>query len=494
MNISPVLLKKLDVIQNMALRIISGAMCTTPINNMEAETCIQPLCIRRLFATEKFCLKVLAINNDIVSSRICLPEVLQSSLQTTPYVSAADILNSQYPLITRVMGFVTDLSGNMHKSQLWPVYECKYEALICKLNVDTSFILDEIDFKEYCSNKTNSLYLYTDGSKSLNSVKSGYYDPQNKTTKCFNLDQNCSIYTAEAYAIYQTLMYVQNLNNIEQYNEIIIVSDSKSVLLSLQNFSFNYKVNYIVYKIRNIVYNLNINVTFKWVPSHRGIKGNEVVDKAVNSNHDEDHSNICKIPFTDLYTNLKNDKRRLWNEYYKDVSKMKGRWYAEIQKELPIKPWYHNHKDANERKYITTINRLRFGHCQTPAHLHRMKITDNNKCTYCEADGADLTHIIMRCPKFNMQRLALVADIREALNTEEEENETTNTSASDALEETVESVDSNLMSMPDLPAQIMTADTCHPRNAVPRRVQDILANQKLYKCLFNFISTTVEQI
>ncbi|XP_045490170.1 uncharacterized protein LOC123690576 [Pieris rapae] len=240
------------------------------------------------------------------------------------------------------------------------LYECKYEALICKLNVDTSFILDERDFKEYCSNKTNTLYLYTDGSKSLNSVKSGYYDPQNKTTKCFKLDQNCSINTAEAYAIYQTLIYIQNLNNIEQYNEIIIVSDSK------------------MYKIRNIVYNLNVNVIFKWVPSHRGIKGNEVVDKIVNSNHDDDHRDICKIPFTDLYMNLKNNKRQLWNEYYKDISKSKGRWYAEIQKELPIKPWSHNHKDANERKYITIINRLRFGHCQTPAHLHRMKIIDNN--------------------------------------------------------------------------------------------------------------------
>ena len=51
-------LKALDRVQNQALRIITGAMKSTPIREMEKVTGIQPLCQRRegkiLMLTEKY--------------------------------------------------------------------------------------------------------------------------------------------------------------------------------------------------------------------------------------------------------------------------------------------------------------------------------------------------------------------------------------------------------------------------------------------------------
>lgn len=56
MNAKSTLLKKLDVIQNIGLRLICGAMRSTPINSLEIETCIPPLVLRRLMLAERFLL------------------------------------------------------------------------------------------------------------------------------------------------------------------------------------------------------------------------------------------------------------------------------------------------------------------------------------------------------------------------------------------------------------------------------------------------------
>ncbi|RVE51889.1 hypothetical protein evm_003509 [Chilo suppressalis] len=81
MNTNVSLLRKLDIIQNRALRIITGAMCSTPINAMEAESCIVPLKIRRLQIVMKFCLKLLASDNNLVLSRILPSQNLPAKVE-----------------------------------------------------------------------------------------------------------------------------------------------------------------------------------------------------------------------------------------------------------------------------------------------------------------------------------------------------------------------------------------------------------------------------
>lgn len=80
-NAKPNLLKKLDIIQNIALRIILGAMGSTPINAMEVESCIEPLTIRRLGTATKHCIKVLTIKNSIAAATLHLPQELCSTCQ-----------------------------------------------------------------------------------------------------------------------------------------------------------------------------------------------------------------------------------------------------------------------------------------------------------------------------------------------------------------------------------------------------------------------------
>lgn len=449
MNASVSSLRKLDVIQNMGLRVISGAMRSTPIVSMEIENCIPPLAMRRLQLAERFCLKELCSNNAVVINNVLYPEAV-SQLFHESNISANALVSGVLPEISTIMTHVKNLTKDICVNNKWPVYKCPYDSLINYLDIhcDLNSIKNKFDFLEFISTKSNFYVIYTDGSKTATSVKAAYYDTQNKITQCTKLDNNCSIFTAESYAILSALTFVNN--DVNSVN-ILIVSDSKSVLTALCNSNLAFKTNYIIFKIKDMLQNMRQtkHVEFVWVPSHSGILGNEVVDLATRQEHDEDHSQILKVPFTDYYHLFKSNSRRMWKEYWDIIIETKGKWYAEIQQDLPIAPWYNDFKYCG-RKFITVINRLRFGHCLVPAHLHRLKIISENCCKFCSKPNGDINHIIFECEVFNIQRLLLVSDI-------------------------IDIAEQNSIS-------------------VPRRIQDLLSNVAFFKPVFKFISDTVEKI
>ncbi|KAI8420096.1 hypothetical protein MSG28_008678 [Choristoneura fumiferana] len=390
MNASCTLLKKLDVIQNMGLRVISGAMRTTPINTMEIENCIPPLSLRRLQLAERFCLKELSCENNVVLDRVIHPPEITQSAEI-PRITANTLISGMLPEIPTIMTHTKNLTRNMYTCNKWPIYKCPYNILLSYLNIKCHLdsVKNKFDFLEFLNEKHDYYILYTDGSKGEH-VKAAYYDPQMKSTNCYKIPDICSIFTAESWAILEALKYVySNVNNVN----ILIVSDSKSVLTTLCNSNLKYKQNFIVYRVKEMIVKLGKNVEFVWVPSHIGITGNEIVDQATRCDHDEDLTESFKVPFTDYYHLFKMSSKRIWKEYWDITTETKGKWYAELQQNLPTAPWYYGFRYTN-RKFITCINRMRSGHCLVPAHLNRMKIIADDKCTYCLKENADKTRYI----------------------------------------------------------------------------------------------------
>lgn len=189
------------------------------------------------------------------------------------------------------------------------------------------------------------------------------------------------------------------------------------------------------------------------LPSHSGISGNEIVDIAARLDQYEDQSQILKVPFTDYYRLFKEFTRQLWKDYWKITLEIKGKWYAEIQKELPSKPWYNNLQNVS-RSYITMISRMRLGHCLTPAHLNRIHVYNNSRCSHCGVDNADLDHIILRCSTFKLQRLILVSEISDISDNNDSER----------------------------------------HQSVPRSVQELLSNKNYFSALYKYICNTVGKI
>lgn len=83
------------------------------------------------------------------------------------------------------------------------------------------------------------------------------------------------------------------------------------------------------------------------------------------------------------------------NKCWQDSLKQKGFSYSRVESSFPNKKWFTDLEFVN-RKYITTMIRMRTGHCLTSAHLYKINIKDNPNCE-CGLEES-LDHIFFECP------------------------------------------------------------------------------------------------
>lgn len=382
--ISPSLYRKLEVMQNKGLRIITGAICSTPINSLEIESGICPIDVRIKYLSEKFYCKILA--------------------------------NRQYLYMYRDNMLLQGLGYSEIKNLCQHIdHKDQWDFSTLDIQLTVPFVCKKIiknndDFLQFVhTEKSNYRRIYTDGSKTCDSTKAAYYDSTAKFGRCFPLDQNASIFTAEVYAIYTALQYIRG---IENSTEFLIVTDSLSSLSCLENPKIAYKNNVYITRIRELLHAMkNKKIEFIWVPSHSGITGNELVDSLMKIRTPDtiqvQSQFVPSVPMSDYFSMIKVRMFDHWSRDWEYTRQYKGKWYAEIQKNIPIKPWYFK-LDSPTRKFITTMNRLRFGHGKFPAHLKRINIKSSPACEHCSCEEANLDHLILHCPAFNIQRLILI--------------------------------------------------------------------------------------
>lgn len=103
--------------------------------------------------------------------------------------------------------------------------------------------------------------VFTDGSKYEQSSACGFITDGNIFK--FKLHNISSIFTCEALAILETLKYIDSLET----NEILIITDSLSVLTALANKISSHNI---IQKIQALYYELTKikQIQFLWVPSH----------------------------------------------------------------------------------------------------------------------------------------------------------------------------------------------------------------------------------
>ena len=92
-----------------------------------------------------------------------------------------------------------------------------------------------------------------------------------------SLPREASIFLAEAHAVSMVLTVIEELDG----QWFVIVSDSKSVLKTMQNIRNNHPLcRKMMHVIRQLQNRANKSMEICWVPSHIGIPGNEDADEA----------------------------------------------------------------------------------------------------------------------------------------------------------------------------------------------------------------------
>jgi hypothetical protein len=130
------------------------------------------------------------------------------------------------------------------------------------------------------------------------------------------------------------------------------------------------------------------NVTFFWVPSHFGIKGNENADAAAKAALQIPISPEERIPYTDLKSFIRTYFLRIWQD----------RWnQTPFNKLQLIKPKLGETKMGNvtSRREEVSLHRARIGHTYL-THSYLLKHEPCPDCSFCMCP-LTVQHILVDC-------------------------------------------------------------------------------------------------
>lgn len=221
---------------------------------------------------------------------------------------------------------------------------------------------------------------YTDGSVKEDQVGCGIKGDNIEIA--IQMNKMCTIFSAESRAMLETLNQIQ-----EDGTPNIIFTDSASCLEALEKGESKHPW------IANIRTNANKKkVTFCWIPSHVGIKGNEEADKLAEMGRTS-RTTVTEVPSHDIIEWYKT--RTIWTN--------DAEWRVNSSSFLRMtKPTTLRWRDQRNAKNQRILTRLRIGHTWL-SHGHLLKKEDPPKCRVCN-DTLTADHIIRNCPGYSQLR------------------------------------------------------------------------------------------
>ncbi|KAM7281540.1 uncharacterized protein ISCGN_005707, partial [Ixodes scapularis] len=134
---------------------------------------------------------------------------------------------------------------------------------------------------------------------------------------------------------------------------------------------------------------------FQWLPSHCGIKGNEIADHMANFAHDEPSTPTSKVPPSADATLL---VAREIASQHPDARMAQGDHPARLPARI-------------NRATAAVFHRLRTGSALTPAWINRMRPSRSPDCNTC-GTRADDVHLILQCTLYDTERRTIQEEYR----------------------------------------------------------------------------------
>ena len=370
---APSHLKTLNKVQNQALRLITGAMSTTPIKTMEKTTNIQPLSDRRdakiLVQAEKLkslqeqpmikrmnrpTRSRLKSRSSFIRESRNLAQVHQVETPPTLPIKMTD-LPQPWKEDHKELKISSHVPGVQGETQDTTAKRALTQALITDLYPSEAWI-----------------HAYTDGS-ARNAVSDGgagifIQSPEGQTIKKgFPTGKHCTNYTAEEEAIKHATVAVEELDT--DCNQVVFLTDALSVLQALEGD-----------KLPQLMQNLQKlqkrkRVALQWIPAHCGITGNEEADQLAKDG--------AAQPQVENSVNLK-EKSTLIKATFRNTT--------------AVDPY-----NSLTRQQQVAILRLRTGHCRLNAHMYKLKLATSPLCP-CGTEKQTPEHVLQTCPIFSNLR------------------------------------------------------------------------------------------
>lgn len=390
-------LNQLNSIQTTAVRLAIGAFRSSPNSSVLAESYEPPISLRRIGMELSGPLEpTMEVLEELFENRPSLPRPLSlrrkhSTLELDflmPEVSPRRIQplppwNTLRPTI----------NFDMH-------LEMRKKITISENQIRNLF--DELVETKFKNHKK----CFTDGS--ILNENRGCAITLDDSILGFKLPQFFSIFSCEAYAILQALALIADCGILRT----VIFSDSMSTLKAIENDTNSHPL---IQDIQEKLHHLKISgkvVDLVWIPSHKGIQGNEAADTAAKAATTEALNCVEEIPISmhELKKGIRKIVFRKWNDVWTSSRLTKLHDVREsVWEPLP---------DFENRNDQSAVTRLRIGHTNM-THVYLCERSPAKQCDKCNTQ-LTIQHLIIECPKFSTQRtsMCLPRSLKECLSSE----------------------------------------------------------------------------
>ncbi|XP_058805042.1 uncharacterized protein LOC131672100 [Phymastichus coffea] len=395
---------KLEKLQFSALRKALGLRVSTPKNILIAESKIS-LEHRAFYLSNCFLAKTFSCHDSQTFKSVKRFYYINKKHSKKPKkIISQSIINSM-ELIGKIIN-----KGKTH------LYCHNFRDQIINISVNTEFgekLKHSSDPNKQVADfirENSALALYTDGSKTSHGVGTACVALENHFEVKRRINSLSSVYTAECIALSDSLDVTTN----SEHSNIFIFSDSLSALTSLASKKLSVKTNPYILEIKTKLTNLYLtqphkSINFFWIPSHRGIEGNEIADSVAKAATECELTDAGEVPFTDCFESFKLTCKNQTKEVIINQASSTGKnFFKNFYKEAKS-PWFSKFK--LKRELIVTVNRIRSDHYSLAASLYKIKVVDSPLCK-CNQNPEDISHILWQCNLYNSQRLSLLANLK----------------------------------------------------------------------------------
>jgi ribonuclease HI len=256
---------------------------------------------------------------------------------------------------------------------------------------------ETITFLTENNEKTSTIQIFTDGSKSEQDVGAGIviFKSGNLINSLkYRLNKRCTNNQAEQLAILRTLDYTENMETEDK--AATIYTDSRMTVDSLKN---NNILTFLMEEIRRKeaeMGKINWKIQFCWVKAHARIQGNELADTLTKEAATNADIRECykKVPKSVVLSELGGICDERWQREWDQTAKgaISNEYFQVVAERLKTQ--------INITQNFTTMVT---GHGNVRSYLHRFKIIETPICP-CGTAAQTIDQLLFECELLNKER------------------------------------------------------------------------------------------
>ncbi len=253
---------------------------------------------------------------------------------------------------------------------------------------------------------TSDLALWSDGSKAESGAGAAVVW-KNASTYGWNirkisLGKNKEIYDAELWGISEALKIALKESTSKKICRVTVFSDSQTALKQLRNVKSNagQALKSQIFRLAKQLYNRGGEVIVRWIPSHKGIEGNERADNAAKEAAANGRSQTARwsslTHVNQKINEAKQSEIHSWHQTRNEERERRSRNYYTPR----LKPGIHPVLGRAAKKYASRFFQLKVGHGAVGVFLERIGAVETAECWWCGQAEQSVVHLFAKCRKW----------------------------------------------------------------------------------------------